>query len=102
MSWLSSLLSGGGGSRIDGKQARELVANGAFLLDVRSPAEFGGRHVDGATNIPVDQLSGRLSEIPKGKGVVVYCASGGRSARAAGVLANAGFEVHDLGGMFNW
>lgn len=92
-----------GPSRVDGAAARELVKNGATLLDVRSQGEFSGGHIEGAKLIPVQELGGRLEEVgPKDKPVVVYCASGGRSAAAASMLAKAGYEVHDLGGMGNW
>lgn len=85
------------------QEARKLVASGATLLDVRTPEEFRGGHLDGAINIPVQDLPARLAEVPKGKPVVVYCAAGGRSARAAMMLKQAGHRhVHDLGAMHNW
>ena len=90
-----------GVAHVDGPRARELVAAGATLLDVRTPAEFAGGHLDGALNIPVAELASRQAEVPRGR-VVVYCQSGGRSARAAGLLASAGYEVFDLGAMANW
>ncbi len=88
--------------RATGAQARELVSAGATLLDVRSQEEFDARHLDGATLIPVDQLGGRIAEVPRDHPVVVYCQSGGRSSSAARMLASAGYEVHDLGGIGNW
>lgn len=88
--------------RIDGEKARALVEAGAFLLDVRTPEEFAEGHVEGATNIPVDALAERLADVPKDHDVVVYCRSGGRSARAASLLREAGYEVHDLGAMDAW
>ena len=41
---------------------RELVERGALLLDVRTPGEYASGHVDGATNIPVADLSTRRAE----------------------------------------
>ena len=91
---------------IDGTAAQQLVTRkGALLLDVRTPEEFSSGYVDGAVNVPVQVLSEQLSTLPakKDQDVVVYCRSGARSARAAGILKNAGFtKVHDLGGMSNW
>jgi rhodanese-related sulfurtransferase len=81
---------------------RELVREGALLLDVRTAEEFASGHVDGAINIPVDRLPARLAEIGARKKVVVYCRSGGRSARAAALLRSVGHEVHDIGGMSSW
>lgn len=90
-------------SRVDGAGARELVKNGATLLDVRTPGEFSSGHIEGAKLIPVQELGGRVEEVgPKDKPVVVYCRSGARSSAAAAMLAKAGYEVHDLGGMGNW
>lgn len=82
---------------------RELVKNGALLLDVRTPEEFREQHIPGATNIPVDQLPARLGELgPTSRKIVVHCRSGARSARAAGVLRQAGYDVHDFGGIGSW
>ena len=92
----------GAGGHISGAEGRALLAAGATLLDVRSPAEFAAGHLDGAVLVPVDELDARLGELPHDRPVVVYCRSGGRSARAASLLAAAGYEVHDLGGMGNW
>jgi rhodanese-related sulfurtransferase len=81
----------------------ELVKNGALLLDVRSPGEFNSGHLDGAVNIPIDQLGRRMAELgPKTRAVVVYCQSGGRSRAAAQMLSGAGYQVHDVGPMSAW
>jgi len=84
--------------------ARKLVAEGALLLDVRSPGEFAGAHLPGAVNIPVGEVGGRAAELgPRERPIVVYCASGMRSASAASQLRALGFQhVHDLGGMGRW
>lgn len=93
-----------GGKKVGGEEAKKHVAAGAAFIDVRSPEEFDAEHLPGARNIPVDQLDKRLAEVgPKDKPVVVYCRSGSRSARAANLLASAGFkEVYDLGSYQNW
>ena len=89
-----------GGSKHNG---RELVANGALLLDVRTPEEFRDRHLEGAVNIPVQELATRISELgAKGSPVVIYCRSGARSASAATLMKSAGYEVLDIGGIGNW
>ncbi|MFZ5440127.1 MAG: rhodanese-like domain-containing protein [Myxococcota bacterium] len=91
---------------ITGETAKQLVSKqGAFLLDVRTPGEFQDGHIDGATNIPVQELESKLASLPakKDQDIVVYCRSGARSARAREMLLKAGFtKVHDLGGMSNW
>lgn len=93
---------GAPGIGIDGVGAHTLVAQGATLVDVRTPMEWEAGHVEGAVLIPLSDLGGRLHEIPRDRPVVVYCASGSRSARAAAVLGAAGYNVRDLGGMARW
>ena len=74
-----------------------------LLIDVRTPEEFAGGHIEGAVNIPVDALASRLSEIPAEQPVVVYCRSGNRSATASRILADAGYtSIYDLGGLQGW
>jgi phage shock protein E len=91
-------------NRIDGTRARELVRAGARLVDVRTPQEYSGQHLSGALNLPVSDLGPRLGELePKSQPIVVYCASGWRSAGAARMLKQAGFQsVYDLGPMSAW
>jgi rhodanese-related sulfurtransferase len=79
-----------------------LVKDGATLLDVRTVAEFADGHIQGATNIPIAELEGRTAEIPANRPVVVYCKSGRRSERAAKLLKEQGYEVHDMGAMSSW
>lgn len=82
---------------------RQLVEQGALLLDVRTPAEFSEGHVPHATNIPVQELGARLGEVgPKTRPVVVYCRSGGRSSSAAQLLKREGYAVRDIGPMTAW
>ncbi len=94
---------GGSAERVSGAEARRVVADeNGFLLDVRTPGEFSGGHVDGATNIPVNELGQRLSEVPEDRPVVVYCLSGARSASAARMLAGTGRTVYDFGSYSAW
>jgi phage shock protein E len=84
-------------------EARQMINQGAQLLDVRSPAEFAGGSVPGAMNIPVQVLGGHLGSLDPSRPVIVYCASGGRSAMATNMLKSAGFgEVRDLGSIRNY
>jgi len=70
----------------------EQVTN-ALLVDVRSPEEFAAGHVDGAINIPLEALTLRVSELPKGAVVVTVCGKGGgRSESAAEQLRAIGFS----------
>lgn len=81
--------------------AKEKIKQGARVIDVRTPGEFASGHYPGATNIPLQELEGRIAEVgDKRSPVVVYCASGMRSAKAAQVLSAAGFaDVTNAGGL---
>lgn len=76
-----------------------LVADGAQIIDVRSPGEFAGGHIRNAKNIPLGDLERNLSKINKNKPVITCCASGMRSATARNMLVSKGFtEVYNGGG----
>jgi phage shock protein E len=78
----------------------EKIHAGATVVDVRSEAEFRGGAYRGAINVPLQVLSGRLHLIPKDRPVVLYCASGSRSAMAVRLLKRAGYtEVCNAGGL---
>ena len=73
------------------------------LIDVRTPEEFASGHIQSALNLPVETLQTRLSEVPQDIPVIVYCRTGNRSAAAAQILVDAGFQpVYDLGGIQSW
>ena len=74
------------------------------MLDVRTPEEYDQGHIPGVMLIPLDQVANRLAEIPKDKTLVVTCRSGNRSAQAAELLRQKGYEdVHNmLGGFGAW
>ncbi len=109
MSFLSRLFGGLGSSNqtaisptdykarfVDGKEKHTLV-------DVRTADEYKSGYIPGAINISVQELSSKLTKIPKDKPVVVYCRSGSRSSHAARTLLGAGYtEVYDLGGLSGW
>jgi rhodanese-related sulfurtransferase len=59
------------------------------VLDVRRAEEFAEARIDGAVNIPIHELPGRLHEVPDGE-VWVHCAGGYRASVAASLLAAAG------------
>ena len=75
------------------------------VIDVRTPQEWAGGHIEGALHIPVDDIGRRLHEVARdGRKLYVICAGGGRSQAAATWLANRGFlNVHNVeGGMGAW
>ncbi|WP_281615599.1 rhodanese-like domain-containing protein [Flammeovirga sp. SubArs3] len=79
---------------------RELVNNGTPLLDVRSEAEFNEGHIEGAVNIPVNDVQRRMDEVKNlGSPLIVCCLSGGRAGVAKALIEAAGVkEVYNAGG----
>ncbi|MES2155809.1 MAG: HesA/MoeB/ThiF family protein [bacterium] len=74
-----------------------------FLLDVREVDENEEMAIAGGTLIPLGDLPRRLTELPKDRAIVVYCAVGGRSGRAASLLRDRGFNAMNLrGGIRAW
>jgi rhodanese-related sulfurtransferase len=74
-----------------------------LVLDVREPSEYATGHITGSTLLPLHQLSGRMSELPRDREIICVCASGSRSSSAARQLMGAGFTVMNLsGGMSRW
>ena len=83
--------------------AERLPRDGSVtLLDTRTVREFAHGHIDGFTNIPVDELRERLGELDKDKPVYVICQSGLRSYIACRILAGNGFECYNFSGGFRF
>lgn len=85
-----------GGETVD---LKELMANGAKVIDVRTPQEFNSGHIKGAINIPLDHLDQNVKKIEAyKKPLIMCCASGMRSGRATSFLKSKGFtEVYNGG-----
>jgi rhodanese-related sulfurtransferase len=85
------------------EQARQLLDEGAILVDVREDAEWRAGHAPGARHIPLSRLPGRIKDLAPQRTVVTVCRSGHRSAAAAALLARQGRDVINLsGGMRAW
>ncbi|MEZ9167944.1 FAD-dependent oxidoreductase [Vibrio cyclitrophicus] len=75
----------------------ETLSDNQLLLDVRNPGELeNGGFIEGAINIPVDQLRHRMSELPIDKEIVIYCQVGLRGNVAYRQLVNNGFKARNL------
>jgi rhodanese-related sulfurtransferase len=86
------------------QEAAELISQGHVYVDVRSEPEFEAGHPEGALNVPLlnagpvglvenpDFLSVMESAFGKGERLIIGCKAGGRSKRAAAILAQAGFS----------
>ena len=85
------------------KEVDSLPRDGSVtLLDTRTVEEYAGGHIDGFTNIPVDQLRERLGELDKSKPVYVICQSGLRSYIACRILGGYDFECYNFSGGFRF
>ena len=75
-----------------------------LVIDVRTAREWTEGHIDGAVNLPLSQLSERLTELPPDQPLIVHCASGYRSAIATSMLRREGLgHVANLvGGLAAW
>ena len=83
---------------IECHEARKMVAQGAQLVDVRSPAEYGQGAIPGSVNVPLQAIHTAEQHLDKNKPVIVYCVSGMRSNQAEAMLTQMGFAaVHNLG-----
>lgn len=98
--------------RIDTDTAKDLIGQGALLLDVRDAVELQqtGR-AKGAHHIPRGMLEFRADdalqshdpEMRKDRPIVLYCAAGGRAVLAGKLLKDMGYEqVYNLGGLGDW
>jgi len=84
-------------------EAQYKVTEDAILLDVRTPEEVATGKIDGAENIVWDASFGEKLSNLEHKPIFVYCGSGIRSAKAAAVLKEKGYEVYELdGGIKAW
>jgi phage shock protein E len=73
------------------KDLKNIIEQGAFLVDVRSPLEFTQSHVKGSVNIPLDKIPEKLDQFEDRKTIIVFCLSGGRSTQAKLLLEKYGF-----------
>lgn len=87
-------------SFVSAAKARQLLNEGALVVDVRSPEEFNSRHIKGAINLPLGNLSAEAPRrLPdKGQPLLLHCLSGTRSGIAKGQLKGLGYtSVFNLG-----
>lgn len=89
-------------TRISFEKAKELIANGAKVIDVREPVEYKSRHIKNAINIPLASIDSIGKKISKKEKIIVYCQSGARSNAAYKKLKSMGYDVYDFGGIGRW
>ena len=77
---------------------KELVSNGAIIVDVRSAGEYKAGHIPGSKNFPLDNIRTKVADLKKlNKPVITVCRSGARSGMAKGILKSSGIEVYNGG-----
>ena len=80
------------------EEATFLLEEGALVVDVRTPGEWGEGHADESLLLPLNELPSRFGELPKDRALLMVCRSGGRSEQAALFLKAMGYErVFNLG-----
>ena len=89
-------------SFVSAEVARKHLADGALVIDVRSPEEFRSGKVPGAINVPLGEVRAKIAQVAKDKEqpLLVHCLSGGRSAIAKQQIKNLGYpNVFNLGSL---
>ncbi len=82
--------------RITVEEAKQMLKDGAHIIDVREPHEYVAGHVPGAPLIPVNSVFARREELPKEGKLIFTCAVGQRSALACEMAAAAGYAPDAL------
>ena len=84
---------------INGQSFKNFIGDDSVVLvDVRTADEFATGSVEGAINIPVDEIESRLNELDKSKPHIMICVVGNRSNKACEILDANGFDVTNLEG----
>jgi rhodanese-related sulfurtransferase len=84
-------------------EAIALLAEGALVVDVRREFEWRRTHVPGAVHLPLEVLADRCDELPEDRLLITFCTGGLRSAGAANLLAQEGFDAVNLSrGLVDW
>ncbi|MFR1707338.1 MAG: FAD-dependent oxidoreductase [Clostridium sp.] len=99
--YIGANLLNGDFKQVQPDKVRQLVEDGAYILDVREKVEHERGHIKGAKNIPLSELRNRFNEIPKDKDVYIHCRTGQRSYNAVLALQQLGFNnVYNITGSF--
>jgi rhodanese-related sulfurtransferase len=85
------------------EQARQMIEDGAQLIDVRADHEWEVGRIAGASHLPLGELAERAGEVDRDRPVVLYCRGGNRSSMATAALIEAGYDAAKLTeGIVGW
>ena len=102
LGWVARNMTEGLVNTVQWHEVAGRVAGGATVVDVRTAPEYAAGHIPGSVNVPVDDLRGRLGDLPDGE-LLVVCAVGIRGYLAARTLAQQGRAVANVdGGYLTW
>jgi len=88
---------------VSAAEAVRLVADGALVVDVRRAFEWNRVHIPGAVHLPLEVLPEGCLELPDDRLLITFCTGGIRSAGAANLLVENGFEAVNMsGGLIHW
>ncbi len=84
-------------------EALRLVGDGALVVDVRREFEWNRVHIPGSVHVPLATLTNRCLELPDDRLLITFCTGGLRSAGAANLLTENGFDAVNMsGGLIHW
>jgi rhodanese-related sulfurtransferase len=84
-------------------EAKDLIAAGAQVVDVRTDPEYAAGHIPGARHVPLAEIQSEAAGLDRDRPLVVYCRSGERSGMAADAFAASGWDAHSIeGGLLQW
>jgi rhodanese-related sulfurtransferase len=88
---------------VSAAEAMELVAEGALVVDVRREWEWRRQRIPGALFLPLERLPAEAIDLPEDRVLITFCTGGLRSAGAANLLVEYGFEALNMtGGLIDW
>ena len=82
------------------EKLKNMMDNGAQLIDVRTPHEYKAARVEGSVNIPLEAMANIMTLFEKDTKLLLYCRSGARSGAAAEFLSERGYDATNVGGIF--
>lgn len=90
LNWLKNLL------KVPDLKA--IASNGALIIDVRTREEYKNGHHPKSVNIPLSELSGKISDLKaKQKTIIACCQSGSRSSMAVSLMRKNGLDAYNAG-----